>query len=159
MSVNGETKSDTSITVKADKDLTVTVKFKAADTVTYTVTFDAQGGSAVAPIQAGQGKTIAQPADPAKDGFTFGGWYKESACTTPWNFATDTVTADITLYAKWTAVAPATVTVTFAVKGGHGTLTAKAGDTNLTSGASVKKKVRMLPLQPPRIPATKLIIY
>ncbi|WP_230974427.1 InlB B-repeat-containing protein [Treponema vincentii] len=139
LSVNGETKSDTSITVKADKDLTVTVKFKAADTVTYTVTFDAQGGSAVAPIQAGQGKTIAQPADPAKDGFTFGGWYKESACTTPWNFATDTVTADITLYAKWTAVAPATVTVTFAVKGGHGTLTAKAGDTNLTSGASVKK--------------------
>ena len=103
LSVNGETKSDTSITVKADKDLTVTVKFKAADTVTYTVTFDAQRGSAVAPIQAGQGKTIAQPADPAKDGFTFGGWYKESACTMPWNFATDTVTAPITLYAKWTA--------------------------------------------------------
>ena len=102
----------------------------------YTVTFDPQGGSAVAPIQAEQGKTIAKPADPAKDGFTFAGWYKESAYTTPWNFASDTVTADITLYAKWN---DATVTVTFAVKGGHGTLTAKAGDTNLTSGASVKK--------------------
>ena len=136
LSVNGETKSDTSITVKADKDLTVTVKFKAADTVTYTVTFDPQGGSAVAPIKAGQGKTIAKPADPAKDGFTFAGWYKESAYTTPWNFASDTVTADITLYAKWN---DATVTVTFAVQGEHGTLTAKAGDTNLTTGDSVKK--------------------
>ena len=69
--------------------------------IAYTVTFDAQGGSPVASIKAEQGKTIAKPADPAKGSFAFDGWYKESACTTPWNFATDTVTADITLYAKW----------------------------------------------------------
>jgi hypothetical protein len=31
----------------------------------------------------------------------FGAWYKESAFTTQWNFAGDTVTADITLHAKW----------------------------------------------------------
>jgi uncharacterized repeat protein (TIGR02543 family) len=31
----------------------------------------------------------------------FGGWYKESANTNQWNFADDTVTANITLYAKW----------------------------------------------------------
>ena len=67
----------------------------------YTVTFDAQGGSPVASIKAEQGKTIAKPADPAKGSFAFDGWYKESTCTTPWNFATDTVTADITLFAKW----------------------------------------------------------
>ena len=136
LSVNGETKSGTSVTVRADKDLTAAVKFKAADTVTYTVTFDPQGGSAVAPIKAGQGKTIAQPTDPVKNGFTFGGWYKESTCTTPWNFATDTVTADITLYAKWNDV---TVTVTLVVKDGHGTLTAKADGKELKSGATVKK--------------------
>ena len=136
LSVNGETKSGASVTVKADKDLTAAVKFKAADTVTYTVTFDAQGGSAVAPIKAGQGKTIAQPTDPVKDGFTFGGWYKESTCITPWNFATDTVTADITLYAKWNDV---TVTVTLVVKDGNGTLTAKADGKELKSGATVKK--------------------
>ena len=136
LSVNGETKSGASVTVKADKDLTAAVKFKAADTVTYTVTFDAQGGSAVAPIKAGQGKTIAQPTDPVKDGFTFGGWYKESTCITPWNFATDTVTADITLYAKWNDV---TVTVTLVVKDGNGTLTAKADGKELKSGDSVKK--------------------
>ncbi|WP_276324599.1 InlB B-repeat-containing protein [Treponema medium] len=105
----------------------------------HTVTFDAQGGSTVTPIKVEHGKTVTKPADPAKGSFGFGGWYKESTCTTPWNFATDTVTADITLFAKWTPVAPATVTVTFAAKGGHGTLKAKAGDTELSSGASVKK--------------------
>ncbi|QUY18707.1 InlB B-repeat-containing protein [Treponema vincentii] len=103
----------------------------------YTVTFDAQGGSTVAPINAAQGKTIAKPADPVRASFTFGGWYKESACTTPWNFATDTVTADITLYAKWTPV----VTVMFTVSDGTGgTLTAKADGKELKSGAQVKKR-------------------
>ena len=105
----------------------------------YTVTFDAQGGSTVTSLKVEHGKTIAKPADPVKASFTFGGWYKESACTTPWNFATDTVTADITLFAKWIPVAPATVTVTFEAKAEHGTLKAKAGDTELKSGASVKK--------------------
>jgi uncharacterized repeat protein (TIGR02543 family) len=34
-------------------------------------------------------------------GYTFGAWYNEAAFTTQWNFASDTVTANITLYAKW----------------------------------------------------------
>ena len=105
----------------------------------YTVSFDAQGGSTVASVKAEQGKTIEKPTDPVKASFTFSGWHKERECTTPWNFTTDTVTANITLYAKWTPIPPATVTVTFTVKGGNGTLTAKAGNTELTSPASVKK--------------------
>ena len=105
----------------------------------YTVSFDAQGGSTVASVKAEQGKTIEKPTDPVKASFTFSGWHKERECTTPWNFTTDTVTADITLYAKWIPIPPATVTVTFTVKGGNGTLTAKAGNTELTSPASVKK--------------------
>ena len=68
----------------------------------YTVTFDAQGGSSVDSVKVEHGKTITKPTDPVKVSFIFGGWYKESACTMPWNFATDTVTAPITLYAKWT---------------------------------------------------------
>ena len=111
----------------------------------YTVTFDVQGGSAVAPLTVEDGKTVEKPADPAKTSFTFGGWYRESAYTTQWNFETDTVTEDITLYAKWTAISsppppsPKTVTVTFTEKYEHGTLKAKAGNTELKSGASVKK--------------------
>ena len=68
----------------------------------HTVTFDSQGGSAVNPIKVTHGKIAAQPGNPTRSGYAFGGWYKESGCTNAWNFATDTVTGDITLYAKWT---------------------------------------------------------
>lgn len=67
----------------------------------YTVTFDAQGGTAVAQAKVEQGKTVQKPNDPAKAPFAFGGWYKEKECKTPWDFATDTVTKDTTLYAQW----------------------------------------------------------
>lgn len=39
---------------------------------------------------------------PQRDGYTFGGWYKDAACTTAFDFAT-AVTTDLELYAKWTA--------------------------------------------------------
>lgn len=36
------------------------------------------------------------------DGYTLAGWYKESALTNAWTFASDVVKSAITLYAKWT---------------------------------------------------------
>lgn len=74
---------------------------------TYTVTFETSGGSAVAPVTVDTGSTVTKPADPTKSGYTFGGWYKDSTLQTPWDFANGTVTADTTLYAKWTANPPA----------------------------------------------------
>lgn len=74
---------------------------------TYTVTFDTNGGSAVDPVTVDAGSTVTKPADPTKSGYTFGGWYKDSTLQTPWDFANGTVTADTTLYAKWTANPPA----------------------------------------------------
>ena len=74
---------------------------------TYTVAFDTNGGSAVAPVTVDAGSTATKPADPMKSGYTFGGWYKDSTLQTPWDFANDTVTAATTLYAKWTANPPA----------------------------------------------------
>lgn len=74
---------------------------------TYTVTFETSGGSAVGPVTVDAGSTATKPADPTKSGYTFGGWYKDSTLQTPWDFANDTVTADTTLYAKWTANPPA----------------------------------------------------
>ena len=74
---------------------------------TYTVAFDTSGGSAVDPVTVDAGSTVTKPADPMKSGHNFGGWYKDSTLQTPWNFANDTVTADTTLYAKWTANPPA----------------------------------------------------
>lgn len=68
----------------------------------YTVSFNSQGGSAVASKTAYYNTNITSPASPTRVGFNFGGWYKEAAAIKLWNFATDKVTANTTLYAKWT---------------------------------------------------------
>ena len=36
------------------------------------------------------------PQDPVRDGYTFGGWYKESECINRWNFENDTLPAKMT---------------------------------------------------------------
>ncbi|MED5019582.1 S-layer homology domain-containing protein [Paenibacillus chibensis] len=69
---------------------------------TYTVTFDSQGGSSVSNISGvTSGSTITAPVAPTLSGYTFVGWYKESSYTNTWNFSTDTVTGNVTLFAKW----------------------------------------------------------
>ena len=70
-------------------------------TVTYIVTFNSNGGSNVASKTVATGTKVAKPADPTKEGFTFGGWYTEAALTTVYNFDA-LVTKSFTLYAKWT---------------------------------------------------------
>jgi uncharacterized repeat protein (TIGR02543 family) len=67
----------------------------------HTVTFYSNGGSTVPPQVATDGKVL-RPADPTRSGYTFAGWYKETTFATEWNFVTDVVTSDLTLYAKWT---------------------------------------------------------
>ena len=47
---------------------------------------------------------IACPQEPEEEGYVFAGWYKDASCTKVWNFETDTVQEDITLYAKWNVV-------------------------------------------------------
>ena len=67
----------------------------------YTVSFNTNGGSAVSSQAVPYNGTATQPADPTKTGYTFAGWYSDSALTTSFNFATP-ITANTTLYAKWT---------------------------------------------------------
>jgi uncharacterized repeat protein (TIGR02543 family) len=70
-----------------------------------TVTFNANGGTPVPVVQTvpGGGKATIPP-PMTKANYDPGGWYKEIDLTTPWNFDTDTVTGNITLYAKWIPV-------------------------------------------------------
>jgi uncharacterized repeat protein (TIGR02543 family) len=69
---------------------------------TYTVTFNSNGGSAVSPIQnVAHGSKITAPNPPTKANYTFDGWYKDNELAYDWNFTTDVVTSDITLYAEW----------------------------------------------------------
>lgn len=70
----------------------------------YTVTFKTNGGSDIAPKVVTQGESVTAPTAPTRSGYTFAGWYKDVALQTAWNFATDKVTANTTLYAKWNAV-------------------------------------------------------
>ena len=59
----------------------------------YTITFDTNGGSEIAPITQDYGTNITAPADPTREGYTFIGWDREIPTTMP--------AENITLKAKW----------------------------------------------------------
>ncbi len=71
----------------------------------YTVTFNAnEHGSAPSSQTIVAGGKATTPTAPTAAGWTFGGWYKEAGCTNEWDFSTDVVTDNTTLYAKWTEI-------------------------------------------------------
>lgn len=65
------------------------------------VSFSAGEGSKVDFQTTAANGSVAKPADPTREGYTFGGWYTDEACTKAYDFSA-AVTADLTLYAKWT---------------------------------------------------------
>ena len=56
------------------ENMTITAKWKVNQ---YTITFDSNGGSEIAPITQDYGTNIAAPADPTRDGYTFIGWDRD----------------------------------------------------------------------------------
>lgn len=67
----------------------------------YSVAFNSKEGSAIAPLTTIYGSMIPEPPAPSRPGYSFAGWYKESSCQNRWNFGTDRITGNDTLYAKW----------------------------------------------------------
>ena len=59
----------------------------------YTLTFDTNGGSAIAPITQDYGTAITAPADPTKTGYTFAGWTPVIPSTMP--------AENLTVTAQW----------------------------------------------------------
>jgi len=89
----------------SDADYTITINTDAGITQTYKVAFDVQGyGIAPETCFVTKGSKIEKPADPQFSGATFEGWYIDANYTTAWNFDTDIVTGNITLYAKWSGM-------------------------------------------------------
>ena len=80
------------------------------------ITFNSNGGSAVATILVLSGTAASEPTAPTKDGYTFGGWYTDSGLGTAVNWSSN-ITSNKTYYAKWTAK---TTTVSFNQNGGEG---------------------------------------
>lgn len=83
---------------------TITVSDDDIAEETCTVTFETSGGSSVEPVICRKGSRLSDfgIAVPTKENHIFDGWYKDSECTILWDMNTDTVTSDMTLYAKWT---------------------------------------------------------
>jgi arabinoxylan arabinofuranohydrolase len=69
----------------------------------YTVTFDTNGGTPVAPVKVVKGESMKEkyPVDPKRDDYIFGGWYHDDTEYT----ASTKITGNITLIAKWTSLA------------------------------------------------------
>ena len=74
----------------------------------YTITFDTNGGSEIAPITQDYGTEITVPADPTRKGYTFKGWDKEIPETMP--------AENITVKAQWGINQ---YTITFDTNGGN----------------------------------------
>jgi len=77
-----------------------------APTNTYTVTYNSNGGTAVASTTATLNTTISAPTAPTKANAIFDGWYKDAGLVSKWAFASDKVTGATTLYAKWKTLPP-----------------------------------------------------
>ena len=89
---------------------------------TYTVTFEVNGGSAVAAQTVNDGEKATKPADPTKSGFVFDGWYADATFSVAFDFSAP-ITADVTVYAKWKEeAAPGEIVYTI-VSGGSSTWT------------------------------------
>ena len=76
-------------TVPAE-NMTVTAQWEINQ---YTITFDTNGGSEIAPITQDYDTAITAPADPTREGYTFIGWDREIPTTMP--------AENITLKARW----------------------------------------------------------
>ena len=96
----------------------------------YTISFDTNGGSEIAPITQDYGTKITAPADPTRKGYTFKGWDKEIPKTMP--------AENMTVKAQWEINR---YTITFDTAGGSeiAPITQDYG-TNITAPANPTRK-------------------
>lgn len=66
-----------------------------------TIKFMSSDGSEVESQMVPYGERIPRPEDPVREGYEFAGWYKDINLTDEWDFDTDCVQGNMTLYAKW----------------------------------------------------------
>lgn len=103
------------------------------ETSGYTITYNLNGHGEAIPAETGAtALPNSLPTPAAVDGYTFGGWYTDEACTTA-AIAGATISGNTTLYAKWT-INKYTVTTTAE----NGSIDIKDGSNKITSGSQVE---------------------
>lgn len=104
---NNEFTANTLLDAPIKSDMTVYAKWlpessSATDPTTYTITFETNGGNNITPITIEEGATITIPANPTRTGYAFKAWYLDADKQIPAsNILSETISADITLYADW----------------------------------------------------------
>lgn len=78
-------------------DLTLYAKWTA---ITYTVSFNSEGGTSIESQAVVYQNAAVKPADPVRSGYSFKGWYLNESYGASYDFS-NKVTADVVLYAKW----------------------------------------------------------
>lgn len=89
--------TDVSGTLKGELSLVASYKVTPEVTVTFDDGMGGTSGAAVKP-----GSLIDRPADPTREGYRFDGWYADGS-DDPFDFS-QSITADVTLHAKWVRV-------------------------------------------------------
>jgi uncharacterized repeat protein (TIGR02543 family) len=67
----------------------------------WTVTFETNLGSPVQSQELDTGDLVTAPENVTKQNYVLLGWYSDTSFNNKWDFETDTVSSDLTLYAKW----------------------------------------------------------
>ncbi|MDE7095134.1 MAG: InlB B-repeat-containing protein [Anaeroplasmataceae bacterium] len=67
----------------------------------YVVTFNYKNGDPSTILQVQDGKKVAMPTEPQRDGYKFLGWYQDESLKKAWDFDHDTISENLTLYAGW----------------------------------------------------------
>jgi len=84
--------------------------------ITHTMSFQSNGGTAIAPVSAYYGTVLDEPAEkPARTGYRFNGWFANQSLTQEVNWPV-TLTADVTFYASWSLES---YLITFNANGGQ----------------------------------------
>ncbi len=95
-------------------NLTLTARWIEGATVTVTFNLGYEGSPAATVETILQGTAVAAPADPAREGYQFEGWF-EGEATDPYDFAT-LVEANLVLTAKWLLIE--TYAINYELNGG-----------------------------------------
>ena len=129
--VAGEKKLENDV-IQLTGDITITALWKNIPVTTYTVSFNANGGSGTMAAVPGQSGDYALPANgfTAPEGYEFAGWKVNGVGDLLQPGAHITITADVELVAQWQEIQVITYTVSFNANGGEGTMAPVEKDEN-----------------------------